>query len=41
MDSVFYSKEWLLSVLDFVERHLFTGCDLYGFTEFVDIKLLF
>lgn len=35
MDPVFYAKEWLLSVLDFVERHLFANCDLYGFIEFV------
>ena len=35
MDPVFYTKEWLLSVLDFVERHLFANCDLYGFIEFV------
>lgn len=36
MDPVFYTKEWLLSVLDFVERHLFANCDLYGFIEFVN-----
>ena len=35
MDPVFYRKEWLLPVLDFVERHLFANCDLYGFIEFV------